>query len=218
VSAALRLAGVRRRRGDFELGPLDLTVARGRWLAVEGRSGSGKSTLLGLLGALDKPDAGRLELFAEDVAGLPDGALAALRRGRIGHVTQVFAFAPHLPVWQSVAARLVPRGVGRGERRARALRELQQLDAAHVLDRLPGALSGGEAQRAALARALLDAPELLVADEPTSNVDEQTAQRVLAVLDALRARGCTIVTATHDALVVARSDERIRLEAGRIVP
>jgi len=217
MTEAVRLIAAHRRRGSFELGPIDLTVEAGTWLAVEGRSGSGKSTLLGLLGALDRLDSGSVELFGCDVTDRQVTSLASLRRGRIGHLHQAFAFADHLPVWQSVSSRLVPVGVGRAERRERARLALEKLDAEHVLERMPGELSGGEAQRAALARALIDTPDLVVADEPTSNVDEATAASLLEALAELRALGSAIVTATHDALVVQESDVRIQLESGRIV-
>lgn len=215
----VRVVDVTRRHstgGDasFTLAPTSLAVAKGSLVALTGRSGAGKTTLLQIMSALDRPDSGSVWLFGSEIEEFSDLALSRIRRRRLGFVYQRFEFIEHLPVWQNVTMRLVPEGVAARERRARAAALLAELGVPHALDRLPGALSGGEQQRAALARAVSGNPALLFADEPTSNVDDETAANIVSYFLALRERGVSIVASTHDEAIVARADRCYRLEAG----
>ncbi|MCP3916384.1 MAG: ATP-binding cassette domain-containing protein [bacterium] len=200
------------------LGPLSLALAPGSWTALVGHSGSGKTTLLNLLAGLDRADTGSVWLFGRDVTDASEAALTEVRRSRIGIVHQESRFLEHLPVWQNVTCRLVPRGVSRALRRDRAHAALESVDVAESLDRLPHALSGGERQRVAFARATIDDPQLLLLDEPTSNVDEDTAAHVIELLRARHSSGTTVVVATHDAALAAAAQDRWRLEAGLLSP
>jgi len=216
-----RLEGVARRfdkgGAPFELAPATLSFAAGTLTAVVGRSGAGKTTLLHLLAGFERADAGRIHLFGRDVTAASESALARLRREKIGIVHQQCVFLDHLPLWQNVACRLVPIGVPARERRARARAALERFGLEGKLERRPRELSGGEQQRAALARALIAAPRLLIADEPTAHVDAQTAAGIADLFSALRAEGVALVLATHDALLVARADATVELVEGRVV-
>lgn len=221
MSAAVRLEGLARRYGRASaraLDGIDLELARGSWTAFVGRSGAGKTTLLQLLAGLDRPDAGRLWVFDQEVTEASEATWTNLRRERIGIVYQEPLFLQHLSVWRNVTCRLVPQGVAAGERRERAHRALARLDVEHALDRAPSQLSGGERQRVALARATIAEPELLILDEPTSNVDEATGARILEHLAQLHAAGATLVAATHDEALTAHADRTCTLESGRLVP
>jgi putative ABC transport system ATP-binding protein len=217
-----RLEGAARRygRGDgpFALAPTTVAFERGSWTAVTGRSGAGKTTLLHLLAGLDRADAGRVHLFGDDVTGAGESRLARLRRERIGVVHQPPAFLDHLPLWQNVTCRFVPAGVAPRERRERARRALAPFGLDDRLDRLPRELSSGEQQRVALAGALIAAPELLIADEPTANVDAETAAGIADLFARLHAQGTTLIVATHDATLERRADHQIRLVGGEIAP
>jgi putative ABC transport system ATP-binding protein len=216
----VRLEGVRRRfRGVTALGGeggVDLAVRAGSWTVITGRSGAGKTTALQLLAGLDRPDAGRVWMFGRDVTRDSEGARSELRRRRLGIVAQECRFIDHLSVWQNVTCRLVPDGVSGAKRRARAAAVLETLGLERCLDRRPSRLSGGERQRVALARAIVARPDLLIADEPTSDVDAETGTAVIACLRTLRADGATIVCATHDPLVLAEADTRVTLEHGTV--
>jgi ABC-type lipoprotein export system ATPase subunit len=204
--------------GRAALAPTTLALERGTWTAVVGRSGAGKTTLLHLLAGLDRPDQGSVWLFGADVTSASESRLARLRRERIGIVPQPAAFLDHLPLWQNVACRFVPTGLSRRECRERARVALERFDLGDRLDRRPRELSSGEQQRAALARALVGAPELLLADEPTANVDAETAARIAELFAGLRARGTTLLVTTHDRTLAERADCRIRLVDGTIAP
>jgi putative ABC transport system ATP-binding protein len=222
IEPAARLTGVTRRYRDGGGAPapalegVSLDLAPGAITVLAGRSGSGKTTLLNLLAALDRPDEGSVRVLGHDLSSLSDGALADLRRTRLGLVYQRFHFVEHLPVWQNVGRRLVPAGVPARERRERARAILAELDVEFAIDRLPGQLSGGEQQRVALARALCASPDLVIADEPTSNVDAATGALLIERFTRLRASGTTLIVATHDPALLALADAHHVLEHGRI--
>ncbi|MFM8979889.1 MAG: ABC transporter ATP-binding protein [Planctomycetia bacterium] len=215
----LDLQGVGRtyRAGPVEveaLKPLDLRVARGEWVAVMGPSGSGKSTLLHVLGCLDRPTSGRYLLEGRDVASLSDAQLAEVRNRRIGFVFQRFHLLPDEPAQRNVELPLLYAGVARAERQRRALAALEGVGLGARARHLPGQLSGGEQQRVALARALVKQPPLLLADEPTGNLDSVAGQRVLEILAQENARGMTVVLITHAAGVAARAQRQLTIRDG----
>ncbi len=212
-----RLESVTRRYGaGFALAPTTLGFPAASLTVITGRSGAGKTTLLQILATLDRPDAGTVRLFGRDVTREPESALSEIRRRRLGIVFQTFHFIEHLSVWRNVTSRLVPAGVGAAMRRERAARALAGLGLDAVLDRLPRELSGGELQRVAFARAVIDDPELIVADEPTSNVDAATGAVIADALAKRRAAGATLVIATHDPALVAVADRHVAVEDGRV--
>ena len=198
------------------LAGVDLHIERGEFVAITGPSGSGKSSLLNVLGCLDRPDAGRYLLAHHDVALLDDDAASSIRNRNIGFVFQSFHLLPRLTVLENV---LLPRrflrdAVAGLEERARML--LARVGLADRMDHRPNQLSGGQMQRAAIARALLLQPALLLADEPTGNLDSRSATDVLALLDEVHASGQTVVLVTHDNEVASRAPRRITLRDGRI--
>ena len=197
---------------------VSLTVPAGDYAAIVGPSGSGKSTLMHLLGGLDRPTTGTLLLAGRDVAGLGPADLAALRNRTIGFVFQAFHLLPRTSAVDNVALPLVYAGVRAGERRRRASDVLDRVGLGHRLKHRPNQLSGGEQQRVAIARALVTSPSLLLADEPTGNLDSATGAEVLALLEELnRASGVAVVLVTHDHEVAARARRQIRMRDGRIV-
>lgn len=216
MSAPLVTAeGLVARRGGFSLGPLDLALRAGSWTALAGPSGAGKTTLLQLLAGLDVADGGRLVVDGVDLARASEAQRAALRRRAVGVVFQERFVIPHLTVAENVAVRLVPAGVPARERRRRAGDELMRLGLAGFEDRDVRSLSGGELQRVAVARACIAAPRLLLADEPTSSVDRDTAQLVLERFAALHAAGATLLVSAHDDSPLARADAVVALAQGR---
>src|SRR6266851_5615252 len=180
---------------------ITLDVEAGEWVAILGPSGSGKSTLLNILGLLDRPNAGSYELEGEDVARLGDTRQARLRNRYIGFVFQSFQLLPRTSALENVAAPLLYRAVRRGERLERARQALENVGMGPRADHDPGELSGGETQRVAIARALVTDPALLLADEPTGNLDSANGEALLAVISELHARGQTVVLVTHDASI-----------------
>ena len=195
----------------------DLTVERGELVAVLGRSGSGKSTLLHLLGGLDRPEAGTVELGGEAVTGASERALSALRRRRVGFVFQFFHLLPELTGEANVL--LAGRVRGAHPDAARRGRELvDRLGLRPVADSLPHQLSGGEQQRFAIARALVNDPAVLLADEPTGNLDVEAGAEVLGLLRAGADEGRAVVLVTHEAAAAGIADRLLRLEGGRLVP
>ena len=195
---------------------MSLAVQRGSFTAITGPSGGGKSTLLALLGALDRPTEGIIRFDGADLAGASAAALARVRR-RIGFVFQHSPMLRRLPAWLNVAYPLLPRGVRAPERERRALDLLARVGLADRAQSLPEHLSAGERQRVGVARALVAEPDLVLADEPTSNLDPASAAVVLDLLVAAHAAGCTVLVATHDPAVLARATVRHELAAGRLV-
>ncbi len=213
VSRVYRLEGaeVRALRG------VSLEIHPGEFVAVVGPSGSGKSTLMHLVGCLDRPSEGRLRIGGRDVREMDDAELATLRNRTIGFVFQSFQLLARTTAVDNVALPLVYRGVGRRERRARAVAALEAVGLAHRLTHRPAQMSGGEQQRVAVARALVGEPQLLLADEPTGNLDSRTGAEVMQLLEDLNAdRGVAVVLVTHDRDVAARARRQVHLRDGRI--
>jgi putative ABC transport system ATP-binding protein len=195
---------------------IDLTVQAGEYVAITGPSGSGKSTLMHILGCLDTPTAGTYSLAGIDVSAMNETALAAVRNERIGFVFQQFHLLPTLSAWRNVELPLMYGGVSRHERKARALAALERVGLADRDDHRPGELSGGQQQRVAVARALVTEPALILADEPTGNLDSKSTADVLGLLADLHASGRTIVLITHDAEVAAAAQRTVRIADGVI--
>jgi putative ABC transport system ATP-binding protein len=194
------------------------TIDAGDYVAIIGPSGSGKSTLMHLLGGLDRPTAGSLRIGGRDVAGLDPQALAKLRNETIGFVFQSFHLLARTTAVDNVALPLVYRGMRAGERRRRAVAMLERVGLGHRLDHRPNQLSGGEQQRVAIARALVTDPQVLLADEPTGNLDTHNGQAVLALLETLnREQGVALVVVTHDHEVADRANRKIVMRDGVIV-
>ncbi|MBW3562359.1 MAG: ABC transporter ATP-binding protein [Actinobacteria bacterium] len=218
--------GVRRtyRMGEGEDGAtvhalrgVSFTIAEGEYVSIAGPSGSGKSTLLHLLGALDRPDEGTIAFRGRDVADLSDAELAELRNRAIGFVFQSFHLLPRATALDNVTLPLVYRGTPHRERRERAARALEAVGLGDRLEHHPNQLSGGQQQRVAIARALVGEPDLLLADEPTGNLDTVTGDEVMSILRRLhRERGSALVVITHEARIAADAGRRIQLVDGTI--
>lgn len=196
---------------------VDFSVFRGEYLAVVGASGSGKSTLLNVLGTLDRLDAGSCRIDGQSIEGLDDDQLSRLRSLKIGFVFQSFHLLPRHTAVENVEVPMLYAGIGRRERRQRALDALERVGLGGRTDHLPSQLSGGQQQRVSLARALVNSPALLLADEPTGALDSATTGEILTLFDELNAGGVTIVMVTHDREVAARTRRVVRMSDGRIV-
>jgi putative ABC transport system ATP-binding protein len=196
---------------------VSLTIGEGDYVAIVGTSGSGKSTLMHLLGALDRPTSGTLLIGGRDVSTLDPAEMARLRNETIGFVFQSFHLLARTTARDNVALPLVYRGTGRRERRERAAAMLERVGLGHRVDHRPNQMSGGEQQRVAIARALITDPSVLLADEPTGNLDTTTGQSVLALLESLNADGVAVVLVTHDREVAARARRQIVMRDGLIV-
>jgi len=210
----------RHRAGDIEttaLDAIDLHIEAGEYVAVTGPSGCGKSTLLGLLGLLDRPTSGRYRLQGEDVAGKNPRELAALRRGRIGFVFQSFNLVDEMSVHDNVQLALRYGGQPEKVQRARVAEVLERLGLAHRAMHHPSQLSGGQQQRVAIARAIAGRPALLLADEPTGNLDSAHGQEVMRLLRELNDEGTTLVMVTHSAEHAALASRTVRLLDGRVL-
>jgi putative ABC transport system ATP-binding protein len=196
----------------------DVDVARGEFVAIVGPSGSGKSTLMHLLGCLDTPTGGRYVLDGEDVSALRGKRLAGVRNRKVGFVFQTFNLMPRLTIEENVALPLKYRGgISRRERRDRAVAGLEHLGLGHRIGHRPEELSGGERQRVAIARALIGEPAIIMADEPTGNLDSRAGGAVLHAFEALHAAGNTVIMVTHDPAVAARAGRQIEMADGQVV-
>jgi putative ABC transport system ATP-binding protein len=197
------------------LAGIDLRIDAGEYVAVMGQSGSGKSTLLNLLGLLDRPDAGSYRLEGRDVTTLSADEQARVRRERIGFVFQSFHLVPRLTAAENVGLPLMLAGLPPDERQARVAQALKDFGLAPRAGHRPDQLSGGQRQRVAIARATIMRPALILADEPTGNLDRATGEEVVHLLEALNAKGVTLVMVTHDGALGARARRRIVMEDGR---
>ena len=196
-----------------------LSVAAGEYIAIVGESGAGKSTLLNLVAGLETPDAGTIKIDGADIAALDDNARTRLRRTRIGFVFQAFHILPQLTLVQNVEVPLVLAGIDAQERAARAQAMLDAVGLGSRGASAPAELSGGELQRVALARALVHRPALVLADEPTGNLDPETANKTLALIaDEIRTRGAAGILVTHSSAAAAKCDRVLRLDGGRLQP
>ncbi len=196
---------------------IDMEIEPGEFVALEGPSGSGKTTLLQLLGALDRPSSGRVLFEDRDLASMPDNGLAELRLRSFGFVFQQFNLIPTLTAVENVEAKLAPTGVSDAEVRARALALLGEVGLAERATHLPAHMSGGEQQRVAIARALVVEPRVVLADEPTGNLDTATGADIIDLLAGLAAEhGATVIVATHDADLASRAPRRVAIRDGRL--
>lgn len=216
----LSISGLTRRFGARPiLQDLALELGAGEYVAVVGESGAGKSTLLNLIAGLDLPDAGRIRIDGTDIAAVDEDARTRLRRTKVGFVFQAFHILPHLTLAQNVELPLVLLGAGPAERAERVQELLAAVGLGERGESLPRELSGGELQRVALARALVHRPALVLADEPTGNLDPDTADRVLALLArTIKARGAAGILVTHSQHAAGTADRVLRLDHGRLVP
>ncbi len=226
MAAIIELEGVRKvyRSGSgrrtvevVALRDVNLTLEEGTFVAIMGPSGSGKSTLLHILGLLDRPSAGRYRLKGRDVTALTEGEAARVRNRTIGFVFQAFFLLPRATALKNVELPLVYRGVPPAKRREAAWAALSAVGLADRADHLPSELSGGQRQRVAIARALVQEPAILLADEPTGNLDSQSGHEVMALFQALHQEGKTIVVVTHEPEVAAYAERVIRVRDGRVV-
>lgn len=221
--SVLRGVGLGRRYGSGQtaveaLAGVDVEVRAGRLTVVRGPSGSGKTTLLNLLGGLDRPTSGRVLLGDDVLSELSEAELAAARRDRIGYVFQNFGLIPVLSAAENVEVPLRLRRMERGQRDERVTEVLELVGLTRHAGQRPGELSGGQQQRVGVARALVARPEVLIADEPTGQLDSETAERIMdLILEVTRIRGTATVVATHDPLLISRADEVLELRDGRVV-
>ena len=220
--SVLRGVGLGRRYGSGQiaveaLAGVDVEVRAGRLTVVRGPSGSGKTTLLNLLGGLDRPTSGRVLLGDDVLSELSEAELAAARRDRIGYVFQNFGLIPVLSAAENVEVPLRLRRMERGQRDERVAEVLELVGLIRHAGQRPGELSGGQQQRVGVARALVARPEVLIADEPTGQLDSETAERIMdLILEVTRIRGTATVVATHDPLLISRADEVLELRDGRV--
>ena len=221
MSALLEMRGIRKR---FELGEkqveilhgIDIEVAEGEFVAIMGPSGSGKTTCLEILGALSRPSEGSYRFEGQPVHHLDDDSLADLRARRMGFVFQTFNLMPRMSAVRNAALPLLYAGVPRGEREGRARKLLDRVGLGHRHEHRPAQLSGGERQRVAIARALSNQPRLILADEPTGNLDEATSREILELFCELHREGRTLVVVTHNDEVASSAERVIRLRDGHI--
>lgn len=195
---------------------INLSIEKGEFLAIMGQSGSGKSTLLNIIGCLDRPTAGTYELNGESIETKGDRELASLRSKRIGFVFQTFNLVPKLTVFQNVELPMIYARVPPAERQQRAMAALKSVGLEDKADRTPDQLSGGEAQRAAIARALVNNPDIILADEPTGNLDSETGKEIIGILGSLNRQGRTIVLVTHNSEIASFAGRKVQLRDGAV--
>lgn len=222
TAALIRLSGVGKiyqtGKVRFEaLKGIDLTIAQGEFVAIVGPSGSGKSTLLNILGLLDTPTSGTYHLAGDEISGLNDTELAALRNHRLGFVFQSFNLLPRYSIADNVALPMIYAGKSGKERRARAAELLAQLGLGSKIDNLPTELSGGQQQRVALARALANNPDVIIADEPTGNLDSHTGSEIIELFGQLHDQGRTMVVVTHDPRVAEHAKRVVTIQDGMLL-
>ncbi|WP_018991797.1 ABC transporter ATP-binding protein [Aromatoleum toluclasticum] len=220
--AQIELSGIERvfKLGDSEvhaLHELSVSIERGEYVAVMGPSGSGKSTLLNLLGLLDRPNAGTYRLEGRDVTTLSPDEQAEVRRTRIGFVFQSFHLVPRLTAAENIALPLMLAGIAPAERHARVAQALKDFGLETRASHRPDELSGGQRQRVAIARATIMRPAVILADEPTGNLDRSTGQDVTHLLEELNASGVTLIVVTHDPVMGGRARRRLMMEDGRLL-
>ena len=196
---------------------INLHIQKNSFVVLSGPSGSGKTTLLNILGTLDRPTDGKVFMSGEDITSFSDIALSRLRREKIGFIFQDFHLIPRLTSWENVSYPLIPVGISLKKRFERAKILLEKMELGDRLDHSPEGLSGGQQQRVAIARALINNPEIIIADEPTSNIDDETSERVLELLTELKSSGVTILVATHDTSFEKIADVLFKMKNGRIV-
>lgn len=221
MTALIELSGIERvfHLGDSSvhaLNRLDLSIDTGEYVAVMGPSGSGKSTLLNLLGLLDHPDGGRYHLEGRDVTTLSPEEQARVRSERIGFVFQSFHLVPRLSAAENIALPMVLAGIAADERQRRVHQALSDYGLANRARHRPNELSGGQRQRVAIARATIMQPAMILADEPTGNLDRATGEEVMRLLEGLNARGVTLIIVTHDLALGARADRQLHMEDGEL--
>jgi putative ABC transport system ATP-binding protein len=196
---------------------LDAVIGDGEWLSVQGPTGHGKSTLLQILGGLDRPTSGTVELDGKNLAAMSEAQVARVRATTIGFVFQTFNLVPTLPAAENVELALAPLRLGAAARRDRVARALESVGLANRASHLPSELSGGQQQRVGIARALVKEPKVLLADEPTGNLDEVTRDEILALLEKLwQERGLTLVVVTHDTVVARRAQRTSQMTDGKL--
>ena len=208
------------RMGDTEVHAIDgisMSIERGEFVAIVGQSGSGKSTCMNIIGCLDVPTSGQYLLAGQDVGGLDDDDLAAIRNKMLGFIFQQYNLLPKMSVLENVEVSLMYAGVPKSERDARAKKTLARVGLADKLKNRPAQLSGGQQQRVSIARALAGNPSVILADEPTGALDSRTGREVLALLQDLHREGNTIVLITHDNSIARKAERIIRLEDGRVI-
>ncbi|MEP9411863.1 MAG: ABC transporter ATP-binding protein [Candidatus Brocadia sp.] len=196
---------------------VNVNISKNSFVVFNGPSGSGKTTLLNIIGTLDRPTAGKVFMYGEEITTFSDIALARLRREKIGFIFQDFHLIPGLASWENVAYPLIPLGISFKERFERAKLLLEKMKLGDRLNHTPEELSGGQQQRVAIARALINNPEIVIADEPTSNIDDEISAHILNFLGELKIRGVTILVATHDAVFDRIADVTFKMKNGRIV-
>ncbi|CAN5504137.1 ABC transporter ATP-binding protein [soil metagenome] len=199
------------------LNDVTLRIPNGQMLAIQGPTGGGKSTLLQMLGALERPTKGSVMLGSDELSAMPDSRLAGIRAKEIGFVFQGFNLIPTLTAQENVETALAPMRLSTTERRSRAAAALASVGLADRAGHKPSELSGGQQQRVAIARALVKEPEVLLADEPTGNLDEDTRDEIMELLEGLwRDRGLTLILVTHDSAVAKRAERRIHIKQGKV--
>jgi putative ABC transport system ATP-binding protein len=217
----IKISNIKR---DFALGNeivyvlkgIDLEIKKGEYVALMGPSGSGKSTLMNLLGCLDTPTSGSYILNGKDVSKMHDDELADIRNKEIGFIFQTFNLLPRTTALDNVALPMIYAGHSKSERNTRATEVLKQVNLADRMDHQPNQLSGGQRQRVAIARALVNKPSIILADEPTGNLDSKTSEEIMALLEEIHQKGNTIIVVTHEEDIAAHAKRIIRMRDGRI--